>query len=83
MHAVYHLCACGVDDLFYLSLKAMVKSFMNVYQLASSRVATLEREIASHRHHITVLKSELQTACLRENESLQSVSLLSYFNLFV
>ncbi|XP_019373099.1 PREDICTED: coiled-coil domain-containing protein 171 isoform X3 [Gavialis gangeticus] len=57
-----------------VAFQAVVKSFMNVYQLASSGVATLEREIASHRHHITVLKSELQTACLRENESLQSSS---------
>ncbi|XP_067409219.1 coiled-coil domain-containing protein 171 isoform X2 [Emydura macquarii macquarii] len=57
-----------------VAFQAMTVSFMDVYQLASSRVATLEREIASHRHHIAALKSELQTACLRENESLQSES---------
>uniref|UniRef100_A0A8D0H2D4 Uncharacterized protein n=1 Tax=Sphenodon punctatus TaxID=8508 RepID=A0A8D0H2D4_SPHPU len=56
-----------------VAFQAMIISFMDVYQLASSRVATLEREIISHRHHIAALKSELQTACLRENESLQSV----------
>uniref|UniRef100_A0A8C3IQ59 Coiled-coil domain containing 171 n=1 Tax=Chrysemys picta bellii TaxID=8478 RepID=A0A8C3IQ59_CHRPI len=55
-----------------VAFQALIISFMDVYQLASSRVATLEREIASHRHHIAALKSELQTACLRENESLQS-----------
>lgn len=55
-------------------------SFIDVYQLASSRVATLEREIASHRHHIAALKSELQTACLRENESLHSVSVCFNFS---
>uniref|UniRef100_A0A452I064 Uncharacterized protein n=1 Tax=Gopherus agassizii TaxID=38772 RepID=A0A452I064_9SAUR len=60
-----------------VAFQALIISFMDVYQLASSRVATLEREIASHQHHIAALKSELQTACLRENESLQSVSLLS------
>ncbi|XP_044877551.1 coiled-coil domain-containing protein 171 isoform X3 [Mauremys mutica] len=57
-----------------VAFQALIISFMDVYQLASSRVATLEREIASHRHHIAALKSELQTACLRENESLQSLS---------
>ncbi|XP_048358856.1 coiled-coil domain-containing protein 171 isoform X2 [Sphaerodactylus townsendi] len=55
-----------------IAFQAMMVSFMDIYQLASSRVATLEREIASHRHHIADLKSELQTACLRENESLHS-----------
>ncbi|KAM7166078.1 coiled-coil domain-containing protein 171 isoform 3-T4 [Macrochelys suwanniensis] len=57
-----------------VAFQALIISFMDVYQLASSRVATLEREIASHRHHIAALKSELQTACLRENESLRSES---------
>ncbi|XP_075787658.1 coiled-coil domain-containing protein 171 isoform X6 [Pelodiscus sinensis] len=57
-----------------VAFQALMISFTDVYQLTSSRVATLEREIASHRHHIAALKSELQTACLRENESLQSES---------
>ncbi|XP_061486307.1 coiled-coil domain-containing protein 171 isoform X3 [Rhineura floridana] len=57
-----------------VAFQAMIVSFMDVYQLACSRVSTLEREIASHRHHIAALKSELQTACLRENESLHSES---------
>ncbi|NXD15396.1 CC171 protein, partial [Nothocercus nigrocapillus] len=59
-----------------VAFQAMIKSFMDVYQLASSRVGMLEREIASHQLHIAALKSELQTACLRESESLQLVSLL-------
>uniref|UniRef100_A0A8C8RRG0 Coiled-coil domain containing 171 n=1 Tax=Pelusios castaneus TaxID=367368 RepID=A0A8C8RRG0_9SAUR len=57
-----------------VAFQAVIISFMDVYQLTSSRISTLEREIASHRHHIAALKSELQTACLRENESLQSES---------
>ncbi|XP_062985307.1 coiled-coil domain-containing protein 171 isoform X1 [Elgaria multicarinata webbii] len=57
-----------------VAFQAMMVSFMDVYQIAASRVSTLEREIASHRQHITALKSELQTACLRENESLRSES---------
>lgn len=67
----------------YLFLKAMIKSFMDVYQLASTRIATLEKEMTSHRSHIATLKSELHTACLRENESLQSVSPVIYFFSFV
>ncbi|XP_072512031.1 coiled-coil domain-containing protein 171 isoform X3 [Notamacropus eugenii] len=57
-----------------VACQAMIKSFMDVYQLASSRIATLEKEMTSHRNHISALKSELQTACLRENESLHSGS---------
>uniref|UniRef100_A0ABI7XVU5 Coiled-coil domain containing 171 n=1 Tax=Felis catus TaxID=9685 RepID=A0ABI7XVU5_FELCA len=58
-----------------VACQAMIKSFMDVYQLASTRIATLEKEMTSHRSHIATLKSELHTACLRENESLQSASL--------
>uniref|UniRef100_A0A8D1AUN0 Coiled-coil domain containing 171 n=1 Tax=Sus scrofa TaxID=9823 RepID=A0A8D1AUN0_PIG len=57
-----------------VACQAMIKSFMDVYQLASTRIATLEKEMTSHRSHIATLKSELHTACLRENESLPSVS---------
>ena len=38
-----------------------------------------EKEMTSHRSHIATLKSELHTACLRENESLPSVSPTVYF----
>ncbi|KAL1777305.1 hypothetical protein HispidOSU_027573 [Sigmodon hispidus] len=55
-----------------VACQAMIKSFMDVYQLASARISTLEKEMTSHRNHIATLKSELHTACLRENESLQS-----------
>ncbi|XP_036116850.1 coiled-coil domain-containing protein 171 isoform X3 [Molossus molossus] len=61
----------------------MIKSFMDVYQLASSRIATLEKEMTSHRSHIATLKSELHTACLRENESLQSTGSRDHSNLSV
>lgn len=65
----------GTDDLFYF-LKAMVKSFMDVYQLASSRIDMLLRETASHKLLTAAPKSKSQTACLHENENLQLVSLL-------
>uniref|UniRef100_A0A8C8YNH7 Coiled-coil domain containing 171 n=1 Tax=Prolemur simus TaxID=1328070 RepID=A0A8C8YNH7_PROSS len=55
-----------------VACQAMIKSFLDVYQLASTRITTLEKEMTSHRSHIATLKSELHTACLRENESLQS-----------
>ncbi|XP_078292911.1 coiled-coil domain-containing protein 171 isoform X3 [Panthera onca] len=63
--------------------KAMIKSFMDVYQLASARIATLEKEMTSHRSHIATLKSELHTACLRENESLQSTGSRDHSNLSI
>jgi len=58
----------STDDLFYF-LKAMIKSFMDVYQLASSRIDMLVRETASHQLHAAALKSKLRTACLHESES--------------
>ncbi|XP_023571622.1 coiled-coil domain-containing protein 171 [Octodon degus] len=63
-----------------VACQAMIKSFMDVYQLASARIATLEKEITSHRSHIATLKSELHTACLRENESLQSTGSRDHSN---
>ncbi|NWR74394.1 CC171 protein, partial [Centropus unirufus] len=54
-----------------VAFQAMIKSFMDVYQLASSRIDTLVKETASHQLHIAVQKSRLQTACLHESESLQ------------
>ncbi|KAM9507909.1 coiled-coil domain-containing protein 171 [Guaruba guarouba] len=54
-----------------VAFQAMVKSFMDVYQLASSRIDMLLRETASHQLHTAAPKSESQTACLHENENLQ------------
>ncbi|NWU97345.1 CC171 protein, partial [Upupa epops] len=50
-----------------VAFQAMIRSFMDVYQLASSRIDKLVREVASH----AALKSELQTNCLHESESLK------------
>ncbi|XP_034519830.1 coiled-coil domain-containing protein 171 isoform X6 [Ailuropoda melanoleuca] len=66
-----------------VACQAMIKSFMDVYQLASARIATLEKEMTSHRSHIATLKSELHTACLRENQSLQSIGSRDHSNLSV
>ncbi|XP_029775523.1 coiled-coil domain-containing protein 171 [Suricata suricatta] len=66
-----------------VACQAMIKSFVDVYQLASTRIATLEKEMTSHRSHIATLKSELHTACLRENESLQSTGSRDHSNLSV
>ncbi|NWQ75820.1 CC171 protein, partial [Columbina picui] len=54
-----------------VAFQAMIKSFMDVYQIASSRIDMLMREVASHQLQTTALKSKLQTACLHETESLQ------------
>ncbi|NXL46456.1 CC171 protein, partial [Podilymbus podiceps] len=53
-----------------VAFQAMIKSFMDVYQLASSRIDMLVNETASHQIHAAALKSKLQTACLHESESL-------------
>ncbi|XP_044795773.2 coiled-coil domain-containing protein 171 isoform X11 [Bubalus bubalis] len=66
-----------------VACQAMIKSFVDVYQLASARIATLEKEMTSHRSHIATLKSELHTACLRENESLQSTGSRDHSNLSI
>ncbi|XP_054439158.1 coiled-coil domain-containing protein 171 [Pteronotus mesoamericanus] len=66
-----------------VACQAMIKSFMDVYQLAGTRIATLEKEMTSHRSHIATLKSELHTACLRENESLQSAGSRDHSNISV
>ncbi|XP_017542617.1 coiled-coil domain-containing protein 171 [Pygocentrus nattereri] len=49
--------------------QTLVRSFLEVYQLACSKLASLEREISSYQSHITALKAELQDACLRENQT--------------
>ncbi|XP_054041352.1 coiled-coil domain-containing protein 171 isoform X3 [Rissa tridactyla] len=54
-----------------VAFQGMIKSFMDVYQLASSRIDMLVRETASHQLHTAALKSKLQTACLHESESVQ------------
>uniref|UniRef100_A0A2R9CN53 Coiled-coil domain containing 171 n=1 Tax=Pan paniscus TaxID=9597 RepID=A0A2R9CN53_PANPA len=66
-----------------VACQAMIKSFMDVYQLASTRIMTLEKEMTSHRSHIAALKSELHTACLRENASLQSIGSRDHSNLSI
>ncbi|XP_036446979.1 coiled-coil domain-containing protein 171-like [Colossoma macropomum] len=48
--------------------QTLVRSFLEVYQLACSKMASLEREISSYQSHITALKAELQDACLRESQ---------------
>ncbi|CAN0312936.1 unnamed protein product [Bubo scandiacus] len=54
-----------------VAFQAMIKSFMDVYQLASSRIDMLVRETASHQLHAAALKSTLQPASLDESENLQ------------
>ncbi|XP_071658855.1 coiled-coil domain-containing protein 171 isoform X6 [Patagioenas fasciata] len=54
-----------------VAFQAMIKTFMDVYQIASSRIDMLMRKVASHRLQTTAPKSTLQTTCLHETESLQ------------
>ncbi|XP_061108473.1 coiled-coil domain-containing protein 171-like isoform X4 [Conger conger] len=48
--------------------QSFISTFMDVYQMACSRMALLEKEMTSHQAHISHLKNELQDACLRENQ---------------
>ncbi|XP_056375568.1 coiled-coil domain-containing protein 171 [Hyla sarda] len=55
--------------------QSMIKSFLDIYQIACTKAAALEKEIMFHKKHIAALKSELQTACLRETKSLSPAKL--------
>ncbi|KAM5192466.1 coiled-coil domain-containing protein 171 isoform 2-T3 [Mantella aurantiaca] len=48
----------------------MITNLLDVYQIACSKAATLQRRITLNEKHISTLKSELQSACLREKKSL-------------
>ncbi|KAM4051878.1 coiled-coil domain-containing protein 171 isoform 1-T4 [Anomaloglossus baeobatrachus] len=48
--------------------QTMIRSFLDFYQMVCTKVSDLEREIVFHEEHIAALKSELQTACLRESK---------------
>ncbi|NXI87018.1 CC171 protein, partial [Rhipidura dahli] len=50
------------------AFQAVIQSFMEVYQLAVSRVEILVRETESLQLHTAVLKSRLQTASLHESD---------------
>ncbi|PIO31588.1 hypothetical protein AB205_0159120, partial [Aquarana catesbeiana] len=50
--------------------QVMIKNFLDVYKIARTKAAALEREIALNEKHISTLKSELQSACLREKKDL-------------
>lgn len=68
MYATWHLSiACLADDLLFF-LKAVIQSFMEVYQLAVSRVEILVRETKSLQLQIAAPKSRLQTASLHESD---------------
>ncbi|MFT7815170.1 coiled-coil domain-containing protein 171 [Arapaima gigas] len=45
----------------------VISTFVEVYQMACSRIVLLETEISSQRAHIVALKAELQEACLRDS----------------
>ncbi|XP_071436478.1 coiled-coil domain-containing protein 171 isoform X2 [Pithys albifrons albifrons] len=50
------------------AFQAVIQSFMEVYQLAVSRVETLVRETEPLEPHTAALKSRIQTACLHESD---------------
>ncbi|XP_015704518.1 coiled-coil domain-containing protein 171 isoform X5 [Coturnix japonica] len=52
-----------------VAFQAVIKSFMDVYQLASSRIDILVKETAPHQFHTASPVSKLQTACVQESEN--------------
>ncbi|XP_063770260.1 coiled-coil domain-containing protein 171 isoform X2 [Pseudophryne corroboree] len=57
----------------FTACQNMIGYFLDIYQIAYSKTSALEREIASYQKHIAALKSELQTACLRDTKELSAV----------
>ncbi|KAM3938351.1 coiled-coil domain-containing protein 171 [Leptodactylus fuscus] len=58
----------GVSD--FTVCQHMIKSFLDIYKITCTKAAALEKEMALHEKHTAALRSELQTACLRETKSL-------------
>ncbi|XP_068090472.1 coiled-coil domain-containing protein 171 isoform X2 [Hyperolius riggenbachi] len=54
----------------FVMCQIMIRNFLDVYQIASTKAAALERKITLNEKHIATLKSELQMACLREDKNL-------------
>ncbi|KAJ8403660.1 hypothetical protein AAFF_G00349860 [Aldrovandia affinis] len=67
-----HLDTAGSERLMggpeVAACQSFISTFMDVYQMACSRIALLEKEISSHQTHVSDLKSELQDACLRDTQ---------------
>ncbi|KAM9329564.1 coiled-coil domain-containing protein 171 [Gastrophryne carolinensis] len=47
----------------------MIGHFLDVYQIACTKATALERKVILNEKHIANLKSELHSACLRENKA--------------
>lgn len=69
LSVIIHACVC-------VSVKSLVHSFTDVYELVCSKMVCLEREISSYQSHVTALKAELHDACIRENQCYVSLFLL-------
>lgn len=54
----------------FIMCQIMIRHFLDVYQIACTRAATLERKITLNEKHISTLKLELQSACLRGSKTL-------------
>ncbi|XP_055359646.1 coiled-coil domain-containing protein 171-like isoform X2 [Betta splendens] len=47
-----------------------------LFHTCSSRMERLEQEVSAHRSHVTALRSELQDACLHDNQAFVPVELV-------
>nr|XP_015796112.2 coiled-coil domain-containing protein 171 isoform X1 [Nothobranchius furzeri]XP_015796113.2 coiled-coil domain-containing protein 171 isoform X1 [Nothobranchius furzeri]XP_015796114.2 coiled-coil domain-containing protein 171 isoform X1 [Nothobranchius furzeri] len=68
-----HLELRGAESIMGAPEVAMCQTFLSVVsQLCHaciSRIGWLEQEVSAHRSHVTALRSELQDACLRDNQA--------------
>uniref|UniRef100_A0A8C6LEA9 Coiled-coil domain containing 171 n=1 Tax=Nothobranchius furzeri TaxID=105023 RepID=A0A8C6LEA9_NOTFU len=74
-----HLELRGAESIMGAPEVAMCQTFLSVVsQLCHaciSRIGWLEQEVSAHRSHVTALRSELQDACLRDNQAFVPVGL--------
>lgn len=63
--------------------QSLLSSVALLSQTFSSRIGWLQQEVSAHHSHVTALRSELQDACLRQNQAFTSVADLPDFSPFI
>ncbi|KAL7375433.1 hypothetical protein ABVT39_017153 [Epinephelus coioides] len=69
-----HLELSGAESIMgapeVAACQSLLSTFSQLCHTCSSRIDWLEQEVSAHRSHVTALRSELQDACLRDNQAL-------------
>ncbi|XP_078020537.1 uncharacterized protein ccdc171 [Epinephelus lanceolatus] len=73
-----HLELSGAESIMgapeVAACQSLLSTFSQLCHTCSSRIDWLEQEVSAHRSHVTALRSELQDACLRDNQDLAPVA---------